>query len=88
VDGRHYTGEVIEMTIRIPPETVFDRILRLFGKERLVVIPQAAVRLCNELGPHIQVMARRESFFTALFRFRGSLEENEDPSMIPQQTGS
>jgi hypothetical protein len=77
---------VIDMTIRIPPETVLDRILRLFGKERLVVIPQSTVRLCNELGPYVQVTARRESFITALFRAGRSVEEDEDPHMIPQQT--
>lgn len=75
------------MTIRIPPETFLDRLLRLFGKERRVVIPQAAVRLCNELGPYVQVTARRESFFTALFRLRESSPGDEDPNMIPQQTG-
>ncbi|KPJ78905.1 MAG: hypothetical protein AMJ54_01195 [Deltaproteobacteria bacterium SG8_13] len=75
------------MTIRIPPETVLDRILRLLGKERQVVIPQAAVRLCNELGPYVQVTARRESFFTALFRSGRSPEENEGPDMIPHQIG-
>jgi hypothetical protein len=77
---------VIEMTIRIPPETVLDAILRCIGKERQVVIPQAAVRLCNELGPHIQVMARRESFFTALFRFGRSAEGDGDLELIPQRT--
>ncbi len=74
------------MTIRIPPENFLDRILRLMGKERLVVIPQATVRLCNELGPYVQVTARRESFLTALFRFRGSSHDHEEPDMIHQQT--
>ena len=75
------------MTIRIPPETVLDRILRLIGKERLVVIPEAAVRLCNELGPHVQVTAGREGFFSALFRIRCSLPDGEDPDLICQQGG-
>lgn len=75
------------MTIRIPPETVLDRILRLIGKERQVVIPQAAVRLCNELGPYVQVMARREGFFTALFRTARSAKTDEEPKTVWQQTG-
>ena len=76
------------MTIRIPPETFLDRILRLLGKERQVVIPQAAVRLCNELGPYVQITARRESFLIALFRSCRSCEEgDEGPEMMPQQTG-
>ena len=74
------------MTIQIPPETVQDKILRLLGKERRVVIPQAAVRLCNELGPCVQVTARRESFITALFRANRSIEEIESADMIHQQT--
>jgi hypothetical protein len=74
------------MTIRIPPETVLDTILRYIGKERQVVIPQAAVRLCNELGPHVQVMARRESFFTALFRIGRSSENDEGLELILQRT--
>lgn len=75
------------MTIRIPPETVFDKILRLLGKERQVVIPQAAVRRCNELGPYAEVTARRESFITALFRSCRSLPDDEDGEMIWQQSG-
>lgn len=73
------------MTIRIPPETVLDRVLRLLGKERQVVIPQAAVRLCNELGPHVQVTARRENFFIALFRSCRALEDDQGSALIAQQ---
>lgn len=74
------------MTIRIPPATVVDKILRLLGKERQVVIPQSAVRLCNELGPYVQVTARRESFITALLRTGRCSQDDEGPDMIPQQT--
>ena len=84
--GGNIIAEVTEMTIRIAQENVLDRILRLFGKERQVLIPQAAVRLCNELGPYAQVTARRESFLAALFRPRRSLTEAEDLNMIPQRT--
>ena len=73
------------MTIRIPPENAWDKILRVLGKERLVVIPPTAVRICNELGPYVQVIARRESFFTALFRLRRTREDFEESDMIPQQ---
>ena len=76
------------MTIQVAPENVFDKILRLFGKERLVVIPQSAVRLCNELGPYAQVAARRESFLTALFRPRQFARDSEDLRVIPQQSSS
>ena len=73
------------MTIRIPPETVSDRLLRLLGKERQVVIPLAAVRACNELGPYVQVTARRENFFSALFRSCRRLEDGQGSALIAQR---
>ena len=74
------------MTIQIPPENLLDRVLKLFGKERLVVIAPATVRLCNELGPHVQVMARRESFVTALLRFQRSIDPDKETDLLPQQS--
>ena len=63
------------MTIRIPPENILDRILRRLGKERQILIPQEAVRICNELGPYVQIKAKRESFISALFRIQKHSED-------------
>jgi len=59
------------MTIRIPPETILDKILQALGKERQIVISREAVRICNELGLYAQVSGEREGFLSALFRRKG-----------------
>ena len=56
------------MTIRIPTENILDKILKIFGKERRVVIPDGTDAVYNKLGPYVQVMAKKEGFFKALFR--------------------
>ena len=56
------------MTMRIPPENIFDKILKIFGKERRVVTPDGTDAVYKKLGPYVQVKAGREGFFKALFR--------------------
>ena len=56
------------MTIRTPPENILDKILKLFGKERRVVIPGESDAVYDKLGPYVQVMSKRESFLKVLFR--------------------
>jgi len=56
------------MTIRIPSENFLDRLLKLFGKERRVIMPEEAGKIYDEKGPYVQIKARREGFFKALFR--------------------
>jgi len=56
------------MTIRIPPENVLDKILKLFGKERKVIIPEGTDEIYKEKGPYVQVKGEREGFFKALLR--------------------
>lgn len=56
------------MTIRIPPENILDRVLRLFGKERKIIFPEGAGKTYRETGPYVQIKARKESFLKALFR--------------------
>jgi len=36
------------MTIRIPPKNIFDKILKLFGKEWKVIIPNGVDKIYNE----------------------------------------
>ena len=56
------------MTIKIPPENLLDKVLKLFGKERQVIIPEEAGKIYKEKGPYVQIKAKREGFFKALFR--------------------
>ena len=56
------------MTIKIPPETLFDKILKLFGKERKIIIPSEAGKIYDKLGSYVQIKAKKENFFIALFR--------------------
>ena len=56
------------MTIKIPPENLLDKVLKLFGKERQVIMPAEAGKIYKEKGPYVQIKAKREGFFKALFR--------------------
>jgi len=56
------------MTIRIPPENFLDKMLKIFGKERRVIMPAEAGKIYDEKGPYVQIKARREGFFKTLFR--------------------
>ena len=56
------------MTVRIPPENILDKILRLFGKEREVIIPEEAGETYKNMGPYVQIRGKREGFFKALLR--------------------
>lgn len=56
------------MTIKIPPQTIFDKILKLFGKERKIIIPSEAGKIYDKFGAYVQIKANRENFFKALFR--------------------
>ena len=56
------------MTIKIPPENILDKILKLIGKEREVIIPEEAGQVYRDIGPYVQIKGKRESFFKALLR--------------------
>ena len=56
------------MSIRIPPENILDKILKLFGKERKVVVPEGADEVYKDKGPYVQIKAKREGFLKTLFR--------------------
>jgi len=62
------------MTIRKPPENILDKILKLFGKEREVIIPEEAGKIYEDIGPYVQIKGQRESFFKALMR----KDDNQD----------
>jgi len=52
----------------VPPENILDKILKLFGKERKVVVPEGADEVYKDKGPYVQMKAEREGFLKALFR--------------------
>ena len=56
------------MTIKIPPENILDKILKLIGKEREVIIPEKAGKVYRDIGPYVQIRGKREIFFKALLR--------------------
>lgn len=56
------------MTIKIPPENFLDKVLELFGKKRQIIMPAEAGKIYGEKGPYVQIKAKREGFFKALFR--------------------
>jgi len=56
------------MTIKIPPENILDKILKLIGKEREVIISEKAGQVYRDIGPYVQIRGKRESFFKALLR--------------------
>jgi hypothetical protein len=56
------------MTVRLPPDRkigILDKVLKLFGKERQLVIPDDVYR---KYGQYVIVQARYEGFWKCLFR--------------------
>jgi len=66
------------MTIRIPSENILDKILKLFGKEREVIIPEEAGKVYEDISPYVQIRGKRENFFKALFRKTDNQETNKE----------
>ena len=55
------------MTIRTPGDNILDKILKLFGKEREVIVPEGADKIYKKFGPNVQIKAKKENFFKVLF---------------------
>ena len=55
------------MTIKIPPMSVADRILRYLGKRRALILPVGAY---EKYGPYVFARAKKEPFLKALLRPR------------------
>lgn len=56
------------MTIIIPPENLLDKLLKLLGKERQIIMPAETGKIYSEKGSYVNIKAKREGFFKALFR--------------------
>jgi hypothetical protein len=65
------------MTIRVPGDNILDKILKLFGKEREIIVPEGADKIYKELGPHVQIRAKKEGFFKALFSKTKNVDKDE-----------
>jgi len=52
------------MTVKVPEKNMMDKLLATLGKRRAVFIPD----LKKELGPYVNVRARKEPFLQALLR--------------------
>ena len=53
------------MTVKIPPMSIADTILRNLGKRRALIFPVGAY---EKYGPYVITRARKESFLKALLR--------------------
>ena len=53
------------MSIRMPKPSAIDRILRIFGKRRRVIIPVGAY---ENYGPYVCARGYKESIWAAIFR--------------------
>jgi len=58
------------MTIKIPPDNVLDKILKIIGKKRKLIIPEETGQIDKQLGPHVTTKARKEPLWKTLFRDR------------------
>ena len=54
------------MTIRLPSDNIFDRILTIFGKKRGIILPSTqAESFRNGTSPYVTLKAKKESFLKA-----------------------
>jgi hypothetical protein len=58
------------MTIKTPPENIFDKILALLGKKRRIIVPDKVEDIYEKCGPYVSISAKRENFIKALFRIK------------------
>ena len=56
------------MTIRLPPDTILDHVLKLFGKQHRKIILHKTNLNQPIQTPYITITARKENFFKALLR--------------------
>lgn len=56
------------MTLLIPETNWKDRLLLMFGRIRMIVVPKYINKIYEDCGIYVVVKASRESFWKALFR--------------------
>ena len=62
------------MTIKYPKENVLDKVLKQFGKERRVILPENYEEQNQEYGSYSTIIAKKENFWKALFRNKDDLK--------------
>ena len=56
------------MTIQVPSDNILDRILKVFGKRRGIIMPKHLDKTTNQFGHHAIIRTKKENFLKALFR--------------------
>jgi hypothetical protein len=51
----------------MPPKNILDKILKVVGKKRKVIVPENIDKIYLENGPYVQIQGKREGFFKTLF---------------------
>ncbi len=57
------------MTIQIKPETFIDKILKKIGIKRGIANPKHLKKINDALGPHVTIVAKRESLLMILKKY-------------------
>ena len=65
------------MTIKVPPDNIWDNILKLFGKKRRIVMPESVDKIYEKFGQYAIIKDRKENFWKALFR-KSKNDENSN----------
>jgi len=68
------------MTIRKPPDNIWDKILQLIGKKRRIRMPDCAGEIYEKFGQHAIIKAKKENFWKVLFR---KSDNDENTNNLP-----
>jgi hypothetical protein len=76
-------GGNLDMTMKVPPPSMGDKILKGLGKKRGIIIPSEGY---EKYGPYVYQEARKESFLKALLRSKDAPLPNNviDPDELPK----
>ena len=55
------------MTVRLPPDKIIDKILKIFGIRRKIILPSDDHEQ-SDRNPYVTIMAKKENFFATLWR--------------------
>jgi hypothetical protein len=75
------------MTVRLPPDRkngILDKVLKLFGKHRQLVIPKDVY---EKYGEYVIVMARYEGFWRCLMRSKAKDKKSVEEILAEMEGG-
>lgn len=58
------------MTIRYPKDSFLNKILKYFGKERKIILPDNLQELNDKYGPYSNISLKKENLWEVLFAFK------------------